>query len=458
MSDFGPSWEADPPPGRGPLVTDPVFARLLSVSPPAPAVPQRWLLAGVLLVATFVTTTTMGAVWMLYTSTRTVTELPLMMLPRTVVQVWSDPALLHLGLAFSLPSLFILLCHELGHYLMCRRYRLPATVPYFLPLPLGVGTLGAFIKIKAPIRNKKELFDVGVAGPIAGFVALLPFLVLGTAWSQVVPLDQVAMPADQGGVLLVPGKSLIVAVLGRLVHGPVGPHEVLQIHPFALAAWLGLLATSLNLIPLGQLDGGHILYAALGRAQRRLALPLWLGLLAVAVLLWPGWLLWSAVTLIMGLRHPPVQDEARPLDPRRRRLAWAALAIFLLSFMPVPIGEYELVRETPAQRTIYARSRTKVTGPSLISSTAIRAPKRPVSTWNPALRRPSASASTSGSATSGGAAGSKDGRRPLASEAARVNWETTRNAAPAAAASRFILPSASAKTRSPESLPTAAST
>lgn len=334
MTDFGSPWEAERLPHRGPFAYRPVL--LAAREEPAPARP-RWLLAGVLLVLTFLTTTTMGAVWMLYTSTRVMTELQLFLLPETVRQVWTEPGLLRLGLAFSVPSLLILMCHEMGHYLACRRYRLPATLPYFLPLPLGIGTLGAFIRIRAAIRTKRELFDVGVAGPIAGFVALVPFLAAGVAWSE--PVDLGSLPPEIGGVLLVPGQSLALAGLTALFHGPLGAEQVLQLHPFAFAGWLGLLATSLNLIPLGQLDGGHILYAALGRTQRRLALPLWLALLAVAVLVWPGWGLWCVITLIMGLHHPPVRDELEPLDPPRRRLAWVALAIFALSFMPVPIGE-----------------------------------------------------------------------------------------------------------------------
>lgn len=334
MTDFGPPWEAERPPGRGTFGYRPIL--LTAREEPAPA-PQRWALALALLLLTFATTTTMGAVWMLYTSTRVMTELPLFMLPETVRRVWTDPELLGLGLAFSVPSLVILLCHEMGHYLACRRYRLPATLPYFLPLPLGIGTLGAFIRIRAAIRTKRELFDVGIAGPIAGFVALVPFLMAGVAWSE--PVALASLPPEVGGLLIVPGKSLALSGLTALFHGPLGPDRVLQLHPFAFAGWLGLLATSLNLIPLGQLDGGHILYAATGRTQRRLALPLWAALLAVALFVWIGWALWCVITLVMGLHHPPVRDEHAALDPGRRRLAWVALAIFLLSFMPVPIQE-----------------------------------------------------------------------------------------------------------------------
>ena len=248
--------------------------------------------------------------------------------PRLAARVWSDPALLRLGLSFSLPVLIILFVHEMGHYVACRHYRLPSTLPYFLPLPAVLGTLGAFIRIRAPIRGKRELFDVGVAGPFAGFLALLPFLLYGVAHSRPVPFS-----LNAGASLLVPGQCLAMELATRLTHGPLPEGMVLRLHPFALAAWFGLLATAINLLPLGQLDGGHILYAAAGRWQRRLALPLWVAL-ALAGVLWGGWVLWCVVIFAMGLYHPPVLDEATPLDKSRRALALAALVVFALCFMP----------------------------------------------------------------------------------------------------------------------------
>ena len=251
--------------------------------------------------------------------------------PRVVAAVWGNWELLKIGLAFSIPALFILLCHEMGHYIACRIYRIPCTPPYFLPVPANFGTFGAFIRIKAPIQSKRQLFDVGVAGPIAGFVALIPFLLYGIAKSQP------AMQAGTGEIdLLLPGHCLAIQLATRLFHGPLPAGTILNLHPTALAAWLGLFATSLNLLPLGQLDGGHILYAATGRLQRRLALPFWLAL-ALLGFYWPGWLLWCVIVLVIGLRHPRVYDENLPLDRKRRTLAWVALAIFVLSFMPVPI-------------------------------------------------------------------------------------------------------------------------
>lgn len=254
--------------------------------------------------------------------------------PAVIAWTWSDPARLWMGLSFSVPALLILLAHEMGHYLACRRYGLPATLPYFLPFPMNFGTFGAFIKIKAPIHSKRQLFDVGVAGPIAGFVALIPFLLYGISQSHPAALTPPSESPTAG--LLLPGNCLAIELAARLFHGPLPEGMILDLHPMALAAWLGLFATALNLLPLGQLDGGHILYAALGRRQRGLAFPLWLGL-ALMGLYWGGWLIWCFVVLLIGLYHPPVYDESEPLDAKRRWLALLALAIFVLAFMPVPL-------------------------------------------------------------------------------------------------------------------------
>ena len=297
---------------------------------------QRWGLAALLFVLSVFTTTTLGAVWLLWT--RGVTDEWPLLLPSTVAAVWSDPALLGLGLSFSLPVLFILLCHELGHWVACRRYRLPATPPFFLPAPVGLGTFGAFIRIRAPIHGKRELFDVGIWGPLAGFAALVPFLLAGVARSHPAAVD-LAPPGAAGGLLLVPGDCLAIRLAARWIHGPLPEGAVLDLHPFALAAWFGLFATAINLLPLGQLDGGHILYAVTGGLQRRLALPLWLALGLAGLFVWAGWLLWSVIVLFMGLYHPPVRDESIPLGRGRRLLALVALAIFVLSFMPVPLRE-----------------------------------------------------------------------------------------------------------------------
>ncbi len=269
-------------------------------------------------------------------------ELPLLIHPETVRLVWGDARLLGWGLRFSLATIFILVSHELGHWFACRRYNLPATPPYFLPAPLVLGTFGAFIRIRAPLHSKKELFDVGIAGPIAGFVALLPVLLVGVAESVPTDLARAAGAGSAGLSLFFPGENLLWRLTSLAFHGPLGEGVMLNPHPFLLAAWVGMLATALNLLPLAQLDGGHILYALMGRRQRRLAVPLWLALVALGF--WsPGWWLWAVIVLLLGLRHPPVFDEETPLDRRRKLLALFALAMLVLCFVPVPLAEYRIV-------------------------------------------------------------------------------------------------------------------
>jgi membrane-associated protease RseP (regulator of RpoE activity) len=290
-----------------------------------------------LFVVTFCTATTLGAVWSLSTSTSVLTDLAPWASPNTIRAVWTHGDLLVRGLSYSIPLLFILLVHELGHYLACRYYRLRVTPPYFLPFPLALGTLGAFIRIRSPVRNKRQLFDIGVAGPIAGFAALLPFLLVGVALSTPSPLESATVgPSGTESVLYVPGNSLALRGATWLFHGALAEGWVLDLHPIALAAWVGLLATSLNLLPLAQLDGGHILYALVGRHQRWLAIPLWLMLLA-AGWWWSGWLLWAMIVLVLGLIHPPLADEQEPLDPPRRLLALVALILLVVCFMPIPL-------------------------------------------------------------------------------------------------------------------------
>lgn len=265
---------------------------------------------------------------------------PLLLHPETIALVWSDPRLLGWGLRFSLATIFILVSHELGHWFACRRYGLAATPPYFLPAPIMLGTFGAFIRIRGAIRDKRELFDVGVAGPLAGFVALLPVLAVGIVRST--PVDLARLPAALGGFdLFFPGENLLWRAAAILVHGRLGPDVLLNPDPFLLAAWVGMLATALNLLPLAQLDGGHILYSVLGRRQRRLALPLWLVLVAFGFVS-PGWWLWAAVVLILGLRHPPLLDESAPLGAGRLALAALALAMLVLCFTPLPLKVVEL--------------------------------------------------------------------------------------------------------------------
>lgn len=248
-----------------------------------------------------------------------------------MAHVLRDPAYVLSGLPFSLTLLAILFAHEMGHYLACVRYGVDASLPYFLPAPTLIGTLGAFIRIRSPIYSKRILFDIGIAGPIAGFVCLLPPLIAGIALSRIQP--GVAAQGD-----LVFGTPLILLALESLFFPGVAPADI-ALHPVARAAWAGLLATALNLLPIGQLDGGHIVYAFLGDKTKWFSRVM-LVALAVAAMFFSGypltWLIWAALLLVFGMRHPVIYDP-RPVGPLRMRLGWLALAIFLISFTLTPV-------------------------------------------------------------------------------------------------------------------------
>jgi membrane-associated protease RseP (regulator of RpoE activity) len=238
------------------------------------------------------------------------------------------------GLWYSIPLLTILSAHEFGHYFACRRHNVDATLPYFLPAPLPLtGTLGAVIRIKEPFPSKRALFDIGVAGPIAGFVALVPFLYWGMRMSSV------AMLPEDGGVIYF-GEPLLWKAVEYSVFGALPDGADVIVHPLGFAAWWGLLATALNLLPFGQLDGGHIMYATLGRHAAWLSRVTLLGV----VLLTFQSASWAAMALMMlvmafyfGFRHPRVLYEEVTLSPGRFAVATAALVIFILCFTPVPI-------------------------------------------------------------------------------------------------------------------------
>ncbi len=256
-------------------------------------------------------------------------DLPQGFKARTVWDLVFHRAVLTAGLEFSIPLLLILLTHEMGHFVACRRHRLDATLPYFIPVPFGIGTLGALIRIRSPLLTKRELFDVGAAGPLAGFAVALPVLFAGIGLST--PVAHL----PKGGLMIF-GEPLAFKALAWLVHPDVPPGGDLLLHPVGFAAWFGLLVTALNLLPFGQLDGGHITYALFGRWQRRIAWPL----LAVMVVLgfrWTGWWLWAVIALVMRVRHPWIPDEAGELDPRRRLLGWICILVFILCFTPEPI-------------------------------------------------------------------------------------------------------------------------
>ena len=216
-----------------------------------------------------------------------------------------------------------------GHYLACRYYDVDATLPWFLPAPLPLtGTLGAFIRLREPIPHARALFDIAVAGPLAGFVVAVPLLVAGIAASKVMPL-----PADGGGLVL--GDPLLFQLIERMRWGAIPDGEALYVHPMGLAAWFGLLATALNLFPFGQLDGGHITYALFGRRARWLSAATIVGTVALAIgsLSWAAWaVLMVGMTAVHGVGHPPTGDDApaaRPRPPRPRRRRGAGLRAVL---------------------------------------------------------------------------------------------------------------------------------
>ncbi len=243
----------------------------------------------------------------------------------------AHPALFLRGLPFAAALVTILLVHELGHYLTCLRYRVSASLPYFLPAPLisPVGTFGAFIRIRSRFPDRRALFDIGAAGPWAGFVVALAATVIGLAHSTVL-----ATPQEWHGYEW--GDSLLTALLVRVVLH-VDSATVL-LHPIAFAGWFGLFVTSLNLLPVGQLDGGHVLYATLGRPTPRIAALLIAFLVWLGVRGYPGWLLWAVIiTVFLSLGHPPTDDDRRPLDPARRLAALATLVLFVLTFVPEPV-------------------------------------------------------------------------------------------------------------------------
>lgn len=238
------------------------------------------------------------------------------------------------GLWYSLPLLTILSAHEFGHYFACRHHNVDATLPYYIPAPLPLtGTLGAVIRIREAFPSKKALFDIGVAGPLAGFVVLVPFLIWGMSLSELG-----AVPVDQETIYF--GEPLLWKLVERLHFGPIPDGFDTMLHPTGFAAWWGMLATALNLLPFGQLDGGHIMYAALGRRAAWVSAAT----LVLVVLLNIGsssWAVFAVMLVVMalmfGFRHPRIFDEDVPLDSRRRTVAILAAIIFILCFTPVPI-------------------------------------------------------------------------------------------------------------------------
>jgi membrane-associated protease RseP (regulator of RpoE activity) len=227
----------------------------------------------------------------------------------------------------------ILIAHEMGHYLACRRYRVDATLPYFIPVPIlsFVGTLGAFIRIRGPIPDRKALFDIGIAGPLAGFAVCVPVLVLGALEASVIPTP----PADSQNFISF-GEPLLLQWSYDWLRGQPPAGHTFLMGPLATASWFGLFVTALNLMPVGQLDGGHVTYALLGPRSvwvSRLGLLCCFGLLYLR----PTWLVWCLLLLLFGRRHPRTLDDAAPVGSARAVVGLIGLLVFVVSFTPSPI-------------------------------------------------------------------------------------------------------------------------
>jgi membrane-associated protease RseP (regulator of RpoE activity) len=311
--------------------------RLMLVRPLGRPTPERWWLHATLFLATFLT------VWMAGTFLAGTDPgwpaVSLRNLAGVVHAVAEWLRSMRPGLEFAMGLMAILLAHETGHYLTAKRYGINASPPYFLPAPPWwnfVGTFGAFIRLRSPVADRQQLLDVGAAGPWAGFVVALIVLTVGMLASHTVPVLRASTPqlVMVGTTPLYLGDSLVMAGLRHLFTGG----GVVVLHPLAVAGWLGLLVTMLNLLPLGQLDGGHVLFALIGRRQAWVGLVAWLALLVLGYWFW-GWWVWAFFTLILGrgsLAHPTVLDRLRPVPPSRRPFGWATALLFVATFTPVP--------------------------------------------------------------------------------------------------------------------------
>ena len=269
---------------------------------------------------------------------------------------------LYRGMAFAASLLAILLAHEFGHYLAARYHGSAVTLPYFIPFPFSpFGTMGAFIQLKEPPKNKRILLDIGIAGPLAGLAIAIPLLFLGLYLSQI---DKLPLFLLQGQSIQLEGNSLLYLIMKFIIFGewlpapanfaglqpiiywlryfftgqpaPYGAVDVL-LHPVAWAGWAGLLITALNLIPAGQLDGGHILYALFGK-KSRVVLPFILIALIILGTVWSGWWLWAFLIFLLGRAHAEPLDQITPLDSRRKALAVFGLVVFVLVFTPIPLS------------------------------------------------------------------------------------------------------------------------
>ena len=248
------------------------------------------------------------------------------------VNPFQEPLRLVEGIPFSLTLLTILLTHELGHFFASRAHGVQASLPYFIPAPppFLAGTFGAVIKTRSPIMDKRALLDIGAIGPLAGFLTAIVATIIGLSFSTIITI-----PEEKEVLGL--GSSLIFSLLSYFVIGPVPEGQDILLHPIAFAGWIGFFITSLNLLPIGQLDGGHIVYAVFGIWHRLISIIMILILTVFGIFTWQGWLFWAILVTLLGIKHPSLMDGQIALDRRRKIIGWLSLAVFVLTFIPLPI-------------------------------------------------------------------------------------------------------------------------
>lgn len=245
------------------------------------------------------------------------------------INIFEEPLRAIEGLPFAATLMTILLVHEFSHYIASKKNNTEATLPYFIPAPSIVGTFGAFIKMKSPIVTRKALIDIGASGPIAGFIVSVFACISGLSMSKVINLQQM-----EGGLSL--GNSLLFSFLSWAALGVTPDEYDILLHPVAFAGWIGLFVTSINLLPIGQLDGGHISFAVFGEKHRNISIFMVLFLMFLGLFSWEGWVLWSILMLILGIKHPPVIYWETPLSSNRRFISILCLIIFIITFVPYP--------------------------------------------------------------------------------------------------------------------------
>jgi hypothetical protein len=306
---------------------------------------QRYWLHGILLLATIFTTLVVGSHmqhnFQLGLSPLSAEDSYIPFFP--IGQMLHHPSRLLLGIPFSASLMLILLAHEMGHYVFCVRYGVYATLPYFIPFPSLFGTMGAFIRIRSPIRSRPALFDIGIAGPIAGFVVACAVLAFSLGLSRAIPTTAVGAQdvVEIHYPLIFHLTHRVLTSLG-MVHGfGALPLEKSYLHPMAFAAWIGMFLTSLNLLPGGQLDGGHIVFSLAPRLHKTVSRLTILILIPMAVYLWMGWLVWAILLELSSFRHPEVPDWPK-ISGRRIWLAVFALIMLVLTLTPEPMARHSL--------------------------------------------------------------------------------------------------------------------